>query len=175
MVLSVASVEWAIQSTADHSDGDLFPRVAEIAAMVACKSELASAIANQPLSTLEPGAARRFIVPKDELSYRQATQLHPQDTIILSAILFQYGSFIEARRAPRSTVFSYRHAPTTEYGLYDSRTAWNDFWVSAEEKARVSQYIVYCDISDFYNQVAHHTVENQLIAAELPNQVLNGL
>jgi hypothetical protein len=171
MVLSVASVEWAIQSVADHSDGDLFPRVAEMTAIVARKTDLAAEIVKKPLTTMAPGAARRFIVPKDELSYRQATQLHPQDTIILSAIVFQYGGLIEARRAPPTTVFSYRHRPTIQYGLYDSQAAWIDFWTTAEEKAQLSQCILYCDISDFYNQVAHHTVENQLIAAGLPNQI----
>jgi hypothetical protein len=28
----------------------------------------------------------------------------------------------------------------------------------------------YCDISDFYNQIYHHAIENQLIEADLPNQ-----
>src|SRR5262245_6635343 len=97
-MLSAASLEWAIQFVADLSDGDLFPRIAEMAAALDRKAELAAEIADKPLGAFNHGAPRRFIVPKDEISYRQATQLHPQDNIILSAILYQFGGAIEARR-----------------------------------------------------------------------------
>ena len=33
-------------------------------------------------------------------------------------------------------------------------------------------YVLYCDISDFYNQVYHHTVENQLAESGFPNQAI---
>ena len=41
MTLSAQSLEWAAQFVADHSDGDLFPRIAEISAIIARKSEFA--------------------------------------------------------------------------------------------------------------------------------------
>lgn len=170
MTLSAASIEWAIQFVADHSDGDLFPRVAEIEAIVGRKTEFANAIAGKGLGDFKPGAHRRFIVPKDDVSYRQATQLDPQDTIILSASAYQYGSAIEARRRPSSQVFSYRFSPTKQHGLYSRTSTWNSFWTSAASLGNEFRNILYCDISDFYNQIYHHTVENQLIESGLPNQ-----
>jgi hypothetical protein len=172
MTLSVEAIEWAVQFVADHSDGDLFPRVSEMAAIRDRKADFAKEIAGKPLGTFEPGPHRRFIVPKDDLSYRQATQLDPQDSIILSAVVFQYGDMIEARRRPKSQVFSYRFAPSAQQGLYIDPSSWNDFWITAANYGRKAGCILYCDISDFYNQIYHHVVENQLIASGLPNQAI---
>ncbi len=138
--------------------------------MLARKSDLAKELASKPLGNLRPSAHRRFIVPKDDISYRQATQLHPQDTIVLSAILYEYGARIEERRLERDTVFSYRFSPTSQHGLYGIQSSWNDFWNTARLRGAKSGRILYCDISDFYNQIAHHTIENQLIESRFPNQ-----
>lgn len=172
MTLQVASLEWAIDFVAEHSDGDLFPKMPEIAAAVARKGEIANSIANKQLLDFPAGVCRRFIVPKDEVSYRQATQLDPQDSIILAATVFEYGSGIERRRLPADQVFSYRFNPTHPDGLYGSHSAWNDFWSKAAQKAMRAGCILHCDIADFYNQIYHHTVENQLEASGLPNQAI---
>ena len=80
------------------------------------------------MDKLKPQPCRRFIVPKGDLSYRQATQLHPQDSILLTAAMYQYGSGIEARRLPKDAVFSDRLDPLVEHGLYGPETLWNKFW-----------------------------------------------
>jgi retron-type reverse transcriptase len=172
MTLSTGAIDWATQYVYDHADGDLFPRLAEMSAIVGVKADLSAAIAGKPLTQFSPGAHRRFIVPKDEISYRQATQLDPQDSIILSAIAYEFGQGIEDRRQAKDKVFSYRFSPTTQHGLYASQGGWNDFWTKAARLSAKFDTILYCDISDFYNQISHHAVENQLIASGLPNQAI---
>lgn len=170
MTLSAGSLEWAIQYVSDHSDGDIFPKILEIKAIQENSADFVALIEGQPLSQFAPGPSRRFIVPKDEISYRQATQLDPQDSILLSAIIHQFGQGIEDRRLPADKVFSYRFSPTSQHGLYGSQTAWNDFWKAALAECENCDTILYCDIADFYNQIYHHVVENQLIESGLPNQ-----
>jgi len=170
MTLNATSLNWAIEFVAKHSDSDLFPRVLEIEAIHALRNTLVELVEGKTLSDLEIGASRRFIVPKDEVSYRQATQLHPQDSIILSAVVHQFGRGIESRRLPADRVFSYRFSPTVDHGLYGSQTGWNKFWNAAGQRSFQCAAILYCDIADFYNQIYHHTVENQLIESEFPNQ-----
>ncbi|TIQ37187.1 MAG: Retron-type reverse transcriptase [Mesorhizobium sp.] len=170
MTLAKASIEWAIDFIYHHSDGDLFPKVLELAAVQERKGEFANEIAGKPLSGFKPGPHRRFIVPKDEVSFRQATQLTPLDSIILSAIAYEFGGGIEARRRKSDQVFSYRFKPSAEHGLYNSHSAWNDFWKTAQRRASRAGAVLYCDIADFYNQIYHHTLENQLIASGFPNQ-----
>lgn len=172
MTLLTTSVEWAVDFIQEHSDGDLFPKVLEVEAVAAEKAHFVALIAGADLSGLPPGSCRRFIVPKDEVSYRQASQLDPQDSIVLTALVYQYGAQIEARRLPATRVFSYRFNPTLADGLYSSKSAWNNFWTAAARAAPRYERVLYCDIADFYNQIYHHTVENELIAAGLPNQAI---
>ncbi|WP_321531044.1 reverse transcriptase domain-containing protein [uncultured Desulfuromonas sp.] len=172
MTLSRDSIEWSIEFIEKHSDGDLFPKIRELHAIYDRKDDFVALVEGKPLTSFQPKPCRRFIVPKDEISYRQATQLHPQDSILLSALVYQFGKGIEDRRLNSNQVFSYRFSPTMEEGLYNSKTAWNAFWTTAYRKSQNSSYILYCDIADFYNQIYHHAVENQLIASGFPNQAI---
>ena len=175
MTLCRDSLEWSIEFVEKHSDGDLFPRIREMEAISEKRDEFIALVEGKPLTNFEPKVCRRFIVPKDEISYRQATQLHPQDSILLSALVHQYGEGIERRRKSKSEVFSYRFSPTMDEGLYSSKNAWNEFWTTAQRKALTASMILYCDIADFYNQIYHHTVENQLIESGFPNQATKWL
>ena len=172
MTLHPDSIQWAINFLANHSDGDIFPRIPEIAAVDSHAQQLAATLSQKGLNNLGPLPCRRFLIPKDDLSYRQATQLHPQDSILFTAIIYQFGQGIEARRLPTDKVFSYRFDPSTNHGLYRADRLWNEFWETAYVMSEQYPYILYCDIADFYNQIYHHTVENQLIDSQFPNQAI---
>lgn len=73
MTLGRDSIEWAINFVSDHSDGDLFPKIVEIGAIKSKAEEFIGAVENKNLADFPPKPCRRFIVPKDEISYRQAT------------------------------------------------------------------------------------------------------
>ncbi len=171
-MLNKSSIIWAIEYLHKHSDSDLFPKILELDAIIEKKDAFANKIIQNDLSAIDTGAYRRFIVPKDDISYRQATQLDLQDNIILSAIIYQYGSLIESRRQKSDIVFSYRFHPEIEYGLYADRSAWNSFWQIAANKSIGNKTILWCDIADFYNQISHHVIENQLINSTFPNQIM---
>ena len=170
MTLASESIKWAIEFINRHSDGDIFPSIPEISAIGSQPDGLINALADKPLNKFNSQACRRFIVPKDDLSYRQATQLHPQDSILLTAAVYQYGLGIENRRLDKGTIFSYRFDPQIAQGLYGAKGLWNDFWSTANRKSDLFPYVLYCDIADFYNQIYHHTVENQLFESGFPNQ-----
>jgi len=170
-MLEKDSIIWAIQFLNKHSDGDLFPKILELEALSDKTELLSDKLCRIDLSQIEMGAHRRFIVPKDEFSFRQATQLDLQDSIILTSIIYQYGALIENRRLPSDIIFSYRFSPNIEQGLYAERNKWNIFWRTAKEKSHKTTTILYCDIVDFYNQLSHHAIGNQLIASGIPNKV----
>ncbi len=174
-MLTKDSIKWSIDFIHKHSDGDLFPKIIENDAIVKNIDRFISLTEGKDISQSQfsPGACRRFIVPKDEISYRQATQLDPQDSILLTAIIYQYGQGIENRRLNKDIVFSYRFLPDNIQGLYSTQNSWNNFWEKAYQKSFTSNIILYCDIADFYNQIYHHIIENQLISSSFPNQVKN--
>jgi len=170
VTLSEDSIRWAIEHVARHGDGDLFPKPLELEAAQDEADMFVGLVEGKALGQFKPGAHRRFIVPKDEVSYRQATQLHPQDSILLTAVIHQFGAGIESRREGPDRIFSYRFAPTPDRGLYAATSSWNDFWTRAHELSKSHSDILCCDIADFYNQVYHHEVENQMIQSGFSNQ-----
>lgn len=174
MKLTQASVEWAIASLNRRSDTDLFPKPVELEALVAPSSGAVTKVAALDISQHQPTAPRRFIVPKDDLSYRAATQLDPLDSVILTALVYEYGSGIEQRRIDRSeeTIFSYRFAPSPDGTLYNSGGSWNDFWLRCLNLSNEHSHALVVDVADFYNQIYHHTLENQLAESGFPNQAI---
>ena len=164
------SIKWAIDCINRHSDGDIFPKIPEISAVADNPDPLISTLSSQAVGNFKPLPCRRFIVPKGDLSYRQATQLHPQDSILLTAIMYEHGETIENHRLPTDKVFTYRFSPEATHGLYGDKNLWNAFWTQARDLSFSHPFILYLDIADFYNQIYHHTVENQLAQCGLPNQ-----
>ena len=172
MKLNRDSIEWAIDFVVRHSDGDIFPSIPEIEAVGSDPDELIDVLSRRDVMGFKPQPHRSFFVPKDDYSYRQSTQLHPQDSILLSAIVYEYGECIEKRRPSKDTVFSYRFNPLPGHGLYGKDSLWNQFWSKASETSKAYTHILYCDIADFYNQIYHHVVENQLNESGLPPDVV---
>lgn len=174
MKLEKDSIEWAIDSLDKHGDTDLFPKPIELKVISELGEYAINLISDIDLSNHNPSSPRRFVVPKDDLSVRPATQLDPLDSIIFTAIMYQFGEGIEQRRVPftKKTVFSYRFDPNNDGDLYKSYNVWNEYWEKCISLARVHEYVLVADISDFYNQIYHHTVENQLIDSNYPNQVI---
>lgn len=172
MRLQQQSIEWAIASLNRHGDTDLFPRPVELEAVVGRTAEVAAELSSMDLSGLAVGAARRFIVPKDDFSYRAATQLDLADSIILTALVYELGNAIEKRRRPASDneVFSYRFSPSTDGDLFSGPDPWHAFWTNCLATSASYSHVLLIDIADFYNQIYHHTVENQLIESGFPNQ-----
>lgn len=171
MKLNSKSIKWAIEFTTRHSDGDIFPPLPEISAVDELRDNLTNSLASDHIEKIKPQPFRRFLVPRGDLSYRRATQLHPQDSILLTSIVHQFGTAIEDRRLGSDMVFSNRFDPTTDRGLYKNQPTWNDFWKRAYEKSETCSHVLYCDIADFYNQINHHVLENILKESHIPDEV----
>ena len=95
MKLQEDSLRWSLNHLVKYSDTDLFPKPVEFDVLAEIEDEVISRLKEIDLGNYQHNPARRFIVPKDEISYRIATQLHPLDNIILTAIIYKYGQLIE--------------------------------------------------------------------------------
>ena len=162
--LAPASLDWAIEHVAEYGDTDLFPRPFEIDLLSKHRKVTIEALKDLDITSHLWRPSRRFLVPKGGLSFRPIVQLDPIDSIILSALVHEIGGGIERRRVPahEKVVFSNRFTPLGDGTLYSPDNSWEAFWLASKEKARGAAFVAITDISDFYNQIAHHTVENQL-------------
>ncbi|MEW6423441.1 MAG: hypothetical protein AB1523_01665 [Bacillota bacterium] len=87
------SFRWALQSLKKYGDSDLFTYPVELSVLNELGDSAVLKIADCDLGNFIPGPARRFIVPKDDLSYRVATQLDPLDSLVFTALAYEYGHF----------------------------------------------------------------------------------
>lgn len=176
MKLKEKSIRWAINHLLRESDTDLYPKPIEIDIIAEMKEDVVSACLKIDISNYKWNTHRRFLIPKDEISYRLATQLNPIDNIVLLSLIHEYGQNIEKRRI--NNAISYRFSPNEDGSLYSTNNSWYEFWsrckrfclIDEDEIDDCYSYVLYCDISDFYNQIYHHTIENQLIESGFPNQ-----
>ncbi|WP_409016127.1 RNA-directed DNA polymerase [Anaerostipes caccae] len=177
MKLEKQSVEWAVKHVEKQRDTDLFPQLKEYIILFRNKELLINEISEIDIGSYVWQPYRRFIIPKDEYSYRVAIQLDPIDNLLFVALTYQIGNKIEARRISieENKVFNYRFNPNEEGELYDKKDVWKKFWNTSAEKAKNYGYAVYIDIADFYNRIYHHTLENQLIDCEIENQLIKAI
>jgi len=98
---------------------------------------------------------RQIVLPDDYA-------INPLDSVMLSAIIYEYGGLIEAKRVPvqEQRVFSYRFAPENDGTLYSRADSWKDFWMASLQKAETSGCIACLDISDFYNQICAYRLKS---------------
>ncbi|HEV2357091.1 MAG TPA: Retron-type reverse transcriptase, partial [bacterium] len=175
--LKTRALNSAIAHLRKWSDTDLFPRPFEIEALYSTWPMAGKFIEATDLGAHQWSASsRRAIIPKDRLGYRVGMQLDPIDSLVLTALIYQYGRQIERTRVKttENIVFSYRLRPLVGGQLYDPAFNWAAFWqrllaLANESKVR---HVLVADVSDYYNQVYHHTVEQQLARANLPREVV---
>ena len=176
--LKATSFEWAITHLLKESDTDLFPRPFELDAIASYPEDVVKAVQTTDIGSYSWLVGRSTIVPKAELSFRSATQLDPWDSVILTAIIREYGDAIERKRIPYSDeiVFSYRFEPTSNGEMYKREADWPTFWGKSKEKAAsIGGYVAMTDVSSYYNQISHHALENQLQAAGVPQEAAKSI
>lgn len=174
-----AAYDWALKHLLLEGDTDLLPPLPEVDAMKFNWTALGPLFASLDLEQYRWKGERRFIIPKEGLAFRSATQLDPVDSLVLAAIVRKWGRRIEGIRIPVSEqrVFSHRFAPTPEGRFYGETSGWHEFWSHSIELASGPDvtHVLVADIVDYYNQIYHHVLENQLADAGLPKPIWSAI
>ncbi len=177
--LKTDSVNWAIDHLVYKGDTDLFPKPFEINAFSAERDFVINSLSRVDIGSYKWGTSRRAIVPKTRLFFRKATQLDPFDSLVLGAIIHEFGQNIEEKRIPKeaNSVFSYRFQPSLEGELYNKESNWNLFWEISVEKAKTipNGFVAITDVVDYYNQINHHVVGHELEQCRIPGEIVNSI
>lgn len=95
--------------------------------------------------------------------FRWGTQIEPIWNAYLLALVLSIAEELESKRLPATTVFSYRLKPNFEEGLiFDKEIGWSQFRNTGISYASSHDFVLKCDISDFYPRIYHHRLENAL-------------
>jgi hypothetical protein len=130
---------------------------------------LLDALRKTDLAKHELGPAIRMMVPKHTAGYRCAAQLDPFDALLFSALVYELSPCIEAFRVPadRNVACAYRLDLKPDGQFFQRKSGWAGFHEQSKIYTDQSwcKYVVSADVSDFYNQISHHRIQNALASA----------
>ena len=173
--ISPASLDWALQHALSKGDTDIFPRAFEFRAIHSNWDKVRDFLAEQDVLSWTSRPLRQCLSPKRRYGFRIATQLDPLDFLIFSALVFEIGEEIEARRLDDQTVVSYRFSPQEHGSLFDPAVGYSAFQVRSRELASEYQHVVVTDIADFFPRLYLHRVEGALSNATKKNNHVRSL
>jgi hypothetical protein len=162
--LKETSLDWALKHVRKEGDTDLFPQPFEFDVIKKYWPKVLAELKQIDINKHQWQGPRRLMVPKSEFGFRAVSQLDPLDSILFAALVREVGAKIERKRLAKSenAVFSYRFDPAPSGRMYAASTGWEDFWKTSASYCDSFPCVLVTDISDFYNQIYHHTIENQL-------------
>lgn len=106
--------------------------------------------------------------PIGNTGFRWATLIDPIWNLYFLSTVISISDDIEKARIPidKEQIFSYRFSPNlTDGSLFDKNINWQSFQKKSLEivKNENFEYVIVCDIADFYNRIYHHRLENSLL------------
>ena len=128
-------------------------------------------VANYPIDCI------KTCVPVGYTGYRWATMIDPLWNGFLLYQILKISSKLEANRVPisKNSVFSYRIKLNEKEGkLFNQNYNWRSFYDAALKNAETGKYpyVIRFDISDFYNRVYHHRLENALLRSKIDAKIV---
>ena len=168
----------AIQNVVKHGDTDIFPFPFENHAFFDKRAEIVELVVEYD-EHFEEYLARfsplnvSSLTPVTYSGFRWATQIDPIWNAHFLASVLALSKKMESARALKSDniVFSYRSEANFEAGdLFDRKYGWFQFMEHSIKLSTEFEFVVACDISEFYPRLGHHRLENALkqIAGDTP-------
>jgi len=159
----------AVSNINAHGDTDIFPFPFEHHAFFDNKNELIKLIVeyndnfDESLTNFAPEHASS-LTPVSYSGFRWATQMSPIWNAVFLSCVLAISEEAEKVRIPvkDETVFSYRYSPNDSGDLFLPDVGWRAFMNQSLKLADDYDYVVTCDISEFYPRLGHHRLENAL-------------
>lgn len=160
-------LEWALLHLEKFGGSDVFPPSHDYVAMRHNWDEIKRIILDSISSGIMPGTPYLGMAPKADNTFRAVHELSPLDSIAITAIVYSIVGKIERGRFPeeRQAVYSFRLSPDHEGRFFkEGSDNWSQFATRRNELMTkyASGYVLKADISDYYNQIYLHRVQNAL-------------
>lgn len=175
-MISEASVRRAINHLGAFGDTDLFPRLPEMRCFLERPGTIAKDCESLSIGQYAPVSAIETLTPKSSLGFRIAHQLTAADNVIYLAALLDCAPNLEAARLPKddNTAFAYRFAEGESLRIFEPARSFHQ-WLAylsefggPENPFAEDRPAIVTDISDFYQRIYFHRIENVLQDAGCP-------
>ncbi len=170
-VVSEGHLKLAIANVSAHGDTDIFPYPVENHVFHDMPDDVLNVLTQvdsdfDGLFRRVPVLNSKNLAAAGYNGFRLGTQIDPLWNAYLLGLVIAIGPDIEARRVSQDIVFSYRFQPDLGAGsIFSNTVGWREFQAAAVARAKGCSYVLRCDISDFYQRIYHHRLENALNGA----------
>lgn len=175
-MISEASVRRAINHLGAFGDTDLFPRLPEMRCFLERPGTIAKDCECLNIGQYNPVGVIETLTPKSWLGFRIAHQLTAADNVIYLAALLDCAPCLEAARLPKedNEAFAYRFVKSESVKVFEPMRGYHNWLVHLSEFAGPENPFsdhrpaIETDISDFYQRIYFHRIENVLQDAGCP-------
>jgi len=166
-ILTEESLEFSRSHITKYYDSDFFPRPTEFEALWHNWDEVKQELMSKNVKKFQVMPPRISAAQKPKTGYRITHQLEPLDALIYTSLAYQIAEPVEAARIPvkESVACSYRIA-IDENSFFSQGSGYSVFDNKSEELGGANQFILTTDISDFYNQIYLHRLNNAIEFAD---------
>ncbi|GGJ98222.1 RNA-directed DNA polymerase [Pseudomonas matsuisoli] len=172
-ILSEESLDFAKAHIEKYYDSDFFPKAFEFEALWHHWPQVKQELQSKNISKFLVSNPYNSTIQKARGGYRVVHQLEPMEAVAYTAMAYEVGSSIEEKRAPATNriACSYR-IKVANGSLFDGGSGWGDFKDKSLELANENDFAAITDISDFYNQIYLHRLQNAIEAANTAHKSL---
>jgi len=166
-ILTEGSLEFAKAHISRFYDTDFFPKAFEFEAIWHSWDAVKKELRSRNVAKLPVTSPRTIAWPKARGGYRVVHQLEPLDAIVYTALVAQIAAAIEKQRPPRESgiACSYR-IELLDGSLFSSGAGFDLFRQSCARSSERATHVLKTDISDFYNQISLHRLNNAIAHAD---------
>ncbi|UXI66031.1 RNA-directed DNA polymerase [Tahibacter amnicola] len=166
-ILTEQSLEFAREHIEKFYDSDFFPKPPEFLALWHQWSDVKKELMSKNVPKLWVTSPRAMTIAKPKAGFRVVHQLEPLDSLVYSALACHVAEGVEAARMPPElhVACSYRFQ-IADGSYFAGGSGWTNFTSKTEELATKFSHILVTDITDFYNQIYLHRLNNGIEAAD---------
>ncbi|MGJ4888853.1 RNA-directed DNA polymerase [Bradyrhizobium sp. HKCCYLRH3099] len=175
-MISEDNVRRAINHLGLFGDTDLFPRLPEMRCFLERPGTIAKDCQKLNIGQYAPVGVIETLTPKSWLGFRIAHQLTASDNVIYLAALLDCAPNLETARLPKddNEAFAYRFADGESLRIFEPARSYHQ-WLAylsefggPENPFAEDRPAIITDISDFYQRIYFHRIENVLQDAGCP-------
>jgi hypothetical protein len=166
-ILTEQSLEFAREHIHKYYDSDFYPKPIEFEALWHQWEEVKKELLSKNVAKMWITPPRAMTIAKPSAGFRVVHQLEPLDAVVYTALGCHVAMAVEAARMPVDLhiACSYRFS-IADGSFFSGGSGWTNFTTKTEEYAAMYSHILVTDITDFYNQIYLHRLNNAIESAD---------
>lgn len=162
-ILTDQSLEFAREHIHKYYDSDFYPKPVEFDALWHQWEDVKKELLSKNVGKLWVTPPRAMTIAKPKAGFRVVHQLEPLDAVVYTALGCHVAMAVEAARMPVDSYIacSYRFE-IADGSFFAGGSGWSSFTKKTEELAKTYSTILTTDITDFYNQIYLHRLNNAI-------------